>query len=158
MVMLLVTQSLSLGWLLMFFELARNGKENRSAAGPHLLGIGLFLVALAGLGILLSPSFVHVALAYRYRAATRIVLLVVLGYLLDALFSLFRLSRLRAKRTAFVFMISLMAFSANLVLNFAIIPRWRIYGVARATAIAHGVEASRSFTWHRASSRYPIDA
>jgi hypothetical protein len=46
---------------------------------------------VAGLGILISRSFVHVALAYRYRAAARLVPLVVMGYLLDAPFSLFRL-------------------------------------------------------------------
>jgi O-antigen/teichoic acid export membrane protein len=146
MVMFLLTQSLSQAWTPMFFELARNRKENRLLLGRISSGLAVFLVALACLGILLSPSFVHVALDYRYRAAARIVPLVAMGYLFHALFSLFSLSILQAKRTAFVFLISLMAFSANLVLNFVMIPRWGMCGAAWATTIAYGVEALGAFT------------
>jgi O-antigen/teichoic acid export membrane protein len=68
-----------------------------------------------------------------------------MGYLFHALFSLFDLSILQAKRTASVFTISLLAFTVNLVLNFTMIPRWGMYGAAWATAIAYGVEAIGAF-------------
>src|SRR5271155_1325881 len=97
-------------------------------------------------GMLLSPLFVHVFLDYRYSSAARVVPLVVMGYLFHALFSLFDLSILQAKRTASVFIISLVAFTVNLALNFAMIPRWGMYGAAWATTIAYGVEAVGAFT------------
>jgi O-antigen/teichoic acid export membrane protein len=145
MVMYLVTQSLSQAWLPMFFELAADGEKSREVLGRICSGLAIFLAALACLGILLSPIFVHVALDYRYHAAGRIVPLVIMGYLFHALFSLFDLSILQAKRTASVFTISLLAFTVNLVLNFTMIPRWGMYGAAWATAIAYGVEAIGAF-------------
>jgi len=145
MVMYLVTQSLSQAWLPMFFELAADGEKSREVLGRICSGLAIFLAALACLGILLSPIFVHVALDYRYHPAARIVPLVIMGYLFHALFSLFDLSILQAKRTASVFTISLLAFTVNLVLNFTMIPRWGMYGAAWATAIAYGVEAIGAF-------------
>jgi O-antigen/teichoic acid export membrane protein len=145
MVMYLVTQSLSQAWLPMFFELAGGQNENRQVLGRICSGIVIFLAAIACLGILLSPVFVHVALDYRYHAAARIVPLVIMGYLFHSLFSLFDFSILQAKRTASVFMISLVAFTVNLVLNFAMIPRWGMYGAAWATTIAYAVEAVGAF-------------
>ena len=145
MVMYLVTQSLSQAWLPMFFELAGDETKNRQLLGRICSGLAVFLLALACLGILLSPLFVHISLDYRYRAAARIVPLVVMGYLFHALFSLFDLSILQAKRTASVFMISLIALTVNLALNFAMIPRWGMYGAAWATTIAYAVEAVGAF-------------
>jgi O-antigen/teichoic acid export membrane protein len=145
MVMFIVTQSLSMAWLPMFFELAADRDENHLMLGRICSGLMIFLVAIACLGILLSPPFVHIALDYRYHAAARIAPLVVMGYLFHALFSLLSLSILQAKRTAFVFLISLTAFSANMILNFALIPRWGMYGAAWATTIAYAVEACFAF-------------
>ncbi|MFY9935887.1 MAG: oligosaccharide flippase family protein [Silvibacterium sp.] len=141
MVMFLVTQSLSQAWLPMFFELAVNRKENHQVLGRICSGLVIGLIALACSGMLLAPSFVHVALDHRYRPAAQIVPLVVMGYLFHALFSLFNLSILQAKRTAFVFVASVMAFVVNLGLNFTMIPRWGMYGAAWATTIAYAIEA-----------------
>jgi len=145
MVMFLVTQSISLAWSPMFFDLAEGGKENHEVLGRICSGLVTFLVAVACLGMLLSPLFVHVALDYRYHAAVRIIPWVVMGYLFHAFFSLFELSILQAKRTSSVFMISLVALTANLTLNLAMIPRWGMYGAAWATTIAYGVEAIGAF-------------
>jgi len=145
MVMYLVTQSLSQAWLPMFFELAGGAEENCRMLGRICSGLAIFLAGLACLGILLSPAFVHIALDHRYRKAAQIVPLVVTGYLFHALFSLFDLSILQAKRTASVFGISLIAFAVNLALNFALIPRWGMYGAAAATTLAYAVEAIGAF-------------
>jgi len=145
MVMFLVTQSLSQAWLPMFFELAGGDEEKRQVLGRISSGLIILLVGLACLGMLFSPLFVHVFLDYRYSSAARVVPLVVMGYLFHALFSLFDLSILQAKRTASVFIISLVAFTVNLALNFAMIPRWGMYGAAWATTIAYGVEAIGAF-------------
>ena len=145
MVMFLVTQSLSQAWLPMFFQLAGDEKDNRPLLGRICSGLIILLVAVACIGVLLSPAFVHIALDFRYRAAARIVPLVVMGYLFHALFSLFDLSILQAKRTTSVFLISLAAFAVNLAFNFAMIPRWGMYGAAWATTIAYAVEALAAF-------------
>jgi O-antigen/teichoic acid export membrane protein len=145
MVMFLVTQSLSQAWLPMFFELANNGEDNRRMLGRYCSGLSIFLVALACIGVLLSPVLLHVFLDYRYRAAARLVPWIIMGYLFHGLFSLFDLSILQAKRTASIFIISLIAFIVNLALNFAMVPRWGMDGAAWATTIAYGVEAVGGF-------------
>lgn len=141
MVMYLVTDSLSQAWLPLFFGLAGKGGESRLVLGRVSSGLAVFLAGIACLGMLLSPIFVHTALDERYREAARIVPLVIMGYLFHALFSLFHLSILHAKRTASVFAISLLAFLANLALNLLMIPRWGMYGAAWATTVAYGIEA-----------------
>jgi len=145
MIMFLVTQSLSQAWLPMFFDLAGSGSENRALLGRICSGLALLLAALACVGMLLSPLFINLCLDPRYRSAASIVPLVVMGYLFHGLFSLFDLSLLHSKRTTSVFVISLLAFSANLALNFALIPRWGMYGAAWATTIAYAIEALGTF-------------
>jgi len=145
MIMFLVTQSLSQAWLPMFFDLAGCGSENRALLGRTCSGLALLLAALACVGMLLSPLFINLCLDPRYRSAASIVPLVVMGYLFHGLFSLFDLSLLHSKRTTSVFVISLLAFTANLALNFALIPRWGMYGAAWATTIAYAVEALGAF-------------
>jgi O-antigen/teichoic acid export membrane protein len=145
MVMFLVTQSLSQAWLPIFFELADDGEDNRRMLGRICSGLAIFLLALACLGMLLSPVLLHAFLDYRYRAAARLVPWIIMGYLFHALFSLFQLSILQAKRTASVFIISLIAFIVNLALNFAMVPRWGMDGAAWATTVAYGVEAIGAF-------------
>ena len=145
MIMYLVTQSLSQAWLPIFFELAGGGDGNRRMLGRICSGLTISLTALACLGILLSPAFIHGFLDYRYRAVARLVPWIVMGYLFHAWFSLFQLSILQAKRTTSIFIISLIAFITNLVLNFAMVPRWGMDGAAWATTIAYGVEAIGAF-------------
>jgi O-antigen/teichoic acid export membrane protein len=145
MVMYLVTQSLFQAWLPIFFELASDERGNRRILGRVCSGLAIFLVALACVGMLLSPMVVHAVLDYRYRAAARLVPWIVMGYLFHAWFSLFQLSVLQAKRTASVFIISLIALLANLALNFALVPRWGMDGAAWATTIAYGVEMIGAF-------------
>ncbi|MBV8632570.1 MAG: oligosaccharide flippase family protein [Silvibacterium sp.] len=146
MVMFLVTQSLSQAWLPIFFDLAGSDSQaNRILLGRICSGLTALLSALACMGILLSPIFINFCLDPRYRSAAAIVPLVVMGYLFHGLFSLFDLCILHAKRTASVFAISLIAFAVNLALNFAMIPRWGMYGAAWATTLAYAVEALGAF-------------
>jgi O-antigen/teichoic acid export membrane protein len=144
MVMYLVTQSLFQASLPTFFELADGGEDHRRWLGRICSGLLIFLVGLACFGMLLSPVL-HNFLDYRYRAAARLVPWIVMGYLFHGLFSLFQFSILQAKRTASVFIISLIALIVNLVLNFVMVPRWGMDGAAWATTIAYGVEAIGAF-------------
>jgi O-antigen/teichoic acid export membrane protein len=145
MVMYLVTQSLFQASLPTFFELADGGEDHRRWLGRICSGLLIFLVGLACFGMLLSPVFLHNFLDYRYRAAARLVPWIIMGYLFHGLFSLFQFSILQAKRTASVFIISLIALIVNLALNFVMVPRWGMDGAAWATTIAYGVEAIGAF-------------
>ena len=141
MVMFLVTQSLSQAWLPIFFELARGDEDNYRVLGRIGSGLAILLLAIACLGILLSPSFIELALDVRYHAAIRLVPLVIMGYLFHAFFTLCNLSIMQANRTKFILLISGTAFTANMILNFVMIPRWGMYGAAWATTIAYAIEA-----------------
>lgn len=141
MAMFMVTQALSQAWVPLFFELAGKDEESHRILGRICSGLIILLVAIASLGTLLSPVFVHFALDPRYRAADKIVPLIVVGYLFHSLFSLFHISIMQSKRTGYIFAASSVAFAANLVLNFIMIPRWGMYGAAWATTLAYGIEA-----------------
>jgi O-antigen/teichoic acid export membrane protein len=141
MVMFLVTQALSQAWVPMFFELAGERDINRHVLARICSGLAVLLIAIASFGILLSPEFVRLVLDPRYRAADRLVPLIVLGYLFHSLFALFHVPILQAKRTNFVFLASFVAFVANIALNLAWIPRWGMYGAGWATTLAYGIEA-----------------
>ena len=154
MIMFLVTQSLSQAWLPMFFDLA-SSVENRPLLGRICSSLGLLLAALACVGMLVSPLFINLCLDHRYRSAATVVPLVVMGYLFHGLFSLFDLSLLHARRTSSVFVVSLLAFAVNLALNFALIPRWGMYGAAWATTVAYAIEAFSAFVMAQHFFRLP---
>ena len=145
MAMYVVTQSVAQAWLPMFFDLAGRNEENGQLLGRICSGLVILLVAIASIGMLISPLFVHLALDYRYRAAGSIVPLVIMGYLFHGVFTLLNVSIMQAKRTGFVFLVSLLAFTANMVLNFALIPKWGMDGAAWATTIAYGLEAAVAY-------------
>ena len=48
---------------------------------------------------------------------------------------------LHARKSQFVWVVSLLALTANVVLNFAWEPKWGIYGAAWATTVAYAVES-----------------
>ena len=154
-VMFLVTQSVSQAWLPMFFELASAGAPSRQTLGRTSSGLMMFLVAIACLGLLVSAPFSKTVLDHRYHAAVQIVPLVIMGYLFHALFSILYLPIMQAKRTRFVFLVSLIAFSVNMACNFAFIPKWGMYGAAWATAIAYAAEAIGAYLFAQSFLRLP---
>ncbi len=145
MVMFLVTQSLAQAWTPMFFEFAGGAHDNRRVLGRMSSGLLIVLIALACTGILFAPQFVHHGLSGQYRAADRIIPIVIMGYLFHAFFSLLTLSIMHAKRTSYIFVISSLACAVNILLNFVLIPRWGMYGAAWATFIAYACEALCAF-------------
>src|SRR5207244_11758235 len=92
-----------------------------------VLAGGLSLVAIAG--ICISPVAARL-LDNRYQAAMRVIPLVVLAYLLHAMFALFQLPIMQSKRSGFIFGASAVALASNLALNLLWIPCWGVYGAA----------------------------
>jgi len=54
---------------------------------------------------------------------------------------LFSLAVLHGRRTKLIMAASFLALVVNTILNFALIPRWGMYGAAYATCVAYAVEA-----------------
>ncbi len=141
MVMYLATVSVMQAWNPIFFEVARQGDAARATLGRISTGLAFGLLAVATLGSVVARDFVQWFFDARYAEAGGLVPWIIGGYFFHALFSLFHVAAIQGKRTDLLLKASLVAFAANLALNFALIPRWGMYGAAWATIVAYAVEA-----------------
>ncbi len=154
MIMFLATSSLSQAWSPLFYDVARSGEDGRRIIGRMFLGVTMLLVVIASFGSLIAQDFVDVFLDPRYHPAGRVVPWIIGAYLLHAFFSLFQASALQARKTQFIWFVSLTAFSANIGLNLALIPRWGMYGAAWATLAAYAIEALLMFAFAQRVFRF----
>lgn len=138
--MFLVTASVVQAWSPLFYRMAAQGQAQRVLTSRMLGAILLLLGTVAVCGSAIAHPFIRGVLDSRYWAAERIVPLVIGGYLFHAVFSLFQLSALHARKAQFVWTVSVLALTINLVLNFAWDARWGMQGAAWATTIAYAVE------------------
>ena len=147
MAMYLVTSSVMQAWSPLFFESA--AREQGGLLCQLSTRLVVFLSSVAVVGILAAETFVNWFVSPQYRAAGKLVPIIIASYLLHALFSLFQLWVLQGKRTALIWAVSGTSLAANLALNFALIPRWGAQGAAYATLAAYGVEAMLIYVYAR---------
>ena len=140
MMMFLVTASVAQAWSPVFYRMASQGETKRSAIGRVLAAILLLLGTVAVFGVAVADPFIRGVLDPRYWQAGPLVPLVIGGYLFHAVFALFQMSALHARKAQFVWVVSILALIANLVLNFAWDPKWGMYGAAWATTVAYALE------------------
>ena len=141
MIMSLITMSLNQAWAPVYYEVANRGEEGQQVLSKMCGGLVIVLTAIACFGALIAQPFVARFLDHRYAAAGRIVPWIIAAYLAHALFSMFGTACMQARRTSWIMAASFVALSVNTGLNFALIPRWGMYGAAYATIIAYVVEA-----------------
>jgi O-antigen/teichoic acid export membrane protein len=141
MIMSLVTMSLSQAWAPIYYDLARKGEEGRQVLSKMCAGLIVMLTAVACFGALIAQDFVARFLDHRYASAGRVVPWIIGAYLAHSLFSMFALAAMQARRTTLIMGASFVALVVNTVLNFALIPRWGMYGAAYATLVAYVIEA-----------------
>jgi O-antigen/teichoic acid export membrane protein len=141
MMMFLVTASVAQAWSPVFYRMASQGEAKRPAIGRILAAILLLLGAVAVFGSAIANPFIRGVLDPRYWPAGRLVPLVIGGYLFHAIFALFQMCALHARKAQFVWVVSILALTANVVLNFAWDPKWGMYGAAWATTVAYAVES-----------------
>ncbi len=141
MVMSVVTTSLMQAWSPMYFDLSRNEETGRPLIGQIGSGIAMLLCAMALFGSAIARDFVGTFLDARYAPVAPVIPWIIAGYLAHAMFALLHLALFQAKRTALLWQVSLVAFAANIALNFALVPRWGMYGAAWATVAAYALEA-----------------
>lgn len=140
MMMFLVTASVVQAWSPVFYRMASQGEGKRPAIGSLLAAILLLLGAVAVFGLAIANPFIRGVLDPRYWQAGRLVPLIIGGYLFHAIFALFQMPALHARKAQFVWVASILALTANLVLNVAWDPKWGMYGAAWATIVAYAVE------------------
>ncbi|HEY4934475.1 MAG TPA: oligosaccharide flippase family protein [Terriglobales bacterium] len=140
-VMSLVTLSLSQAWAPTYYDLARKEEAGRRAMGRICSELAVVLSAVACFGALIARDFIAHFLDHRYMAAGRIVPWIIGAYFAHSIFSMFSLAVVQARRTQWLMPVSFVAFVVNTAMNFALIPRWGMYGAAYATIVAYVVEA-----------------
>jgi O-antigen/teichoic acid export membrane protein len=122
-----------------------------------LTTILLFLGAVAVFGSTIANPFIRGVLDPRYWQAGRLVPLVIGGYLFHAVFALFQLCSLHARKAQFVWVVSIVALTANLALNFAWDPKWGMYGAACATTVAYAVEGLLMYLYAQRVYALPVN-
>jgi len=140
-VMALATMSLSQAWAPVYYALAGKKEEGRRAMGRICSELAIILSAIACFGALIARDFIAHFLDHRYLAAGKVVPWIIGAYLAHSMFAMFTLAAMQAKQTRWLMLASFVALVANTVLNFALIPRWGMYGAAYATVAAYVVEA-----------------
>ena len=96
-----------------------------------VMGMGLILVAFSREVIML------LAKSEEYQAAYTIIPILLIALLFSGLRQILVLPFYKYKQTKFISMITIIAGMLNIGLNFIMIPYWKSYGAATATAIAH---------------------
>ena len=139
-VMSLVTLSLTQAWAPAYYDLARKEEAGRRAMGRICSELAVVLSAIACFGTLIAQDFVAHFLDHRYVAAGRIVPWIIGAYFAHSIFTMFSLAVVQARQTQWMMLVSFVAFVVNTAMNFALIPRWGMYGAAYATIVAYVVE------------------
>jgi O-antigen/teichoic acid export membrane protein len=153
-VMSLVTLSLTQAWAPAYYDLARKEEAGRRAMGRICSELAVVLSAIACFGAFIAQDFIAHFLDHRYVAAGRIVPWIIGAYLAHSIFTMFSLAVVQARRTQWLMLVSFVAFAINTALNFALIPRWGMYGAAYATIVAYVVEVLMMY--FVAQRLYPI--
>jgi O-antigen/teichoic acid export membrane protein len=137
----MVTISLNQAWAPIYYDTARKGEAAHRTLGKICSAIVIVLVGIACVGALFARDFIAHFLDKRYATAERLVPWIIGAYLMHSLFSMFSLAALQARRTKVILGASFLALVLNTLLNFALIPKWGMYGATYATFLAYVVEA-----------------
>jgi O-antigen/teichoic acid export membrane protein len=154
MMMFLVTSSLCQAWSPVFYRMASQGDVNRHLIGRMLASVLLLLGVIAIFGAAIAHPFARLVLDPRYQQAEKLIPLVIGGYLFHAVFALFQLSAIHARKAQFIWVVSIVSLGANLALNLAWVPKRGMYGAAWATTAAYALEGLMMYAY--AQRVYPL--
>ena len=141
MAMYLVTVAFSLAWGPFFFKSLQKKQENTEKI-VRLAGKAVALAfMIAILGVVISKDFVVLAFRDEYHSIAPIVPLVISGYLLFFLYSLFSYGVLQSKKTVLLAPVTAITALINIALNIWLIPEYGMKGAAWATVAAFAFEA-----------------
>ena len=139
-VMAVVTQLMMLLWAPRFYAWMTD-ERSRWHIKKVLPAAACLMCMLFAAGHTLVPLVAGRVVDSAYLDAVPVSGVVMLGYLLHGIFSLWHLSMIQAKRTYLIALVSAIAVIVNIVLNLWWIPKYGIEGAAWATVCAYAVEA-----------------
>lgn len=139
--MYLVTIAFNTAWAPYFFQAVNDGKE-RYLEIFDLSGKAVALsTSIAIFGVTISRDFVTSIFSEEYHATATIVPLIIAGYLLFFLYSMFSYSILHKKETKIIAPFTAITAATNIALNSLLIPEFGMTGAAWATIISFGFMA-----------------
>lgn len=138
--MYLVTVAFSMAWAPYFFRAVNKGKSQYQEIHDNAGKAVSISTAIALFGIMISGDFVTFVFSEKYQSAASIVPLIIAGYLLFFLCTLFSYSILHEKKTHLMAPITIVSAIVNIVLNIWLIPDYRMAGAAWATIISFGLQ------------------
>ena len=141
MAMLIVTLAFSMAWTPVFYLNCKVGTKGLQRI--RILSGKAFAVAclIACFGSVFAEDAVWLLFDERYHAIGKIVPIIIGGYLLHFLFSLFAFGVSQDGRTWLIAPVTGLAALLNIGLNFWAIPHWGMSGAAWVTLVSFGVEA-----------------
>jgi O-antigen/teichoic acid export membrane protein len=135
MLSFLLIQPFDTIWGARLYEIAREHESGHMFA--RIFGYYCFALVMAALGLsLLIREVISVVAAPAFRDAYKVVPVVCLGYLFQALQRYFLTGMYLEKKTGTVGVIGLSSAILTLALNYVLIPRYGMMGAAWATAIS----------------------
>ena len=149
----LITNPFSLIWPAMRFEVMRD--EDADEYYALVLTYLVFLSCYFGLGVaVMVPDMIHITLREEYWAATAVVPLFVLYYLLVATGRGVNVGLMTEKKAYWNPIIVGSAAAVNIALNFLLIPRYGMVGAGWATVVAYLF--MNWFRWYMSVKYHPV--
>ncbi len=143
-VSLLVSGPFSMTWSWQQFELAK--KDNARNMYARIQTYQLVVSVCVGLAVaIMAKDALRVMTPQSYWAATRIVPLIVLCYILDNIKAVVLSGILIQRVTHYLAAISVVAAVANLTLNYVLISRYHAMGAALATVLSYAFLLALAF-------------
>jgi O-antigen/teichoic acid export membrane protein len=138
--MYVVTVAIYMAWGPFFFKAVNDGEEQYRKVHDYAGKAVAISAAIAIFGATISGDFVAILFSEEYHPAASIVPLIIDGYLLFSLSSMFSHSILYKKKTHYISLISVIAAVVNIMLNIWLIPKYGMAGAAWATIISFGLQ------------------
>lgn len=142
MVLTTLTSAMMLAWGPEFHRLAGRGVNGERAIATTTEELSLLLAFVTSVTSILLPALLPVLLPESYHSVGGLTPPILAGYFFHALFSLFHLGLLQARRTEILALLTFGAAAMNIALNFALVPEYGAMGAAWATLLAYAAEAA----------------
>jgi O-antigen/teichoic acid export membrane protein len=150
---LLVANPFSLVWPAMRFKVMRDDDAQDYYA--RVLTYLSFLALYVGVGIAaMAPDVIEIVAHRSYYGATTVVPLFVISYVLSATAKGVNVGLMIDKRAHWNAIIVVVTACLNLALNFALIPRYGMYGAAVSTIASFAF--MNWFRWYMSTRFYPV--
>jgi len=137
--MLAVVSSLQGVWGPVYLDAAKNRSDASQILGRQVNAWSLLLCYIAASGILLAPEIVHIIANERYWPSVPYIGPVILGYLLSGLYTFPALAFQHTRKNGTLSIFKIISASANIGLNFWLVPLYGALAAAWNTAISFGL-------------------